>query len=118
MKYLNKGTDQAVKTTGLITGSRKANKTHSPEVHAMSKPGSGVRTNARILNIPYFAVWSWLFLFCFIHIFRTLRSQCRSYILTQHITDIDLILITGSIVEAFSISSGGGLDFHVGLALI
>ena len=60
MKNLNKGTDQAVKMTGLITRSRKANKTHrqSPEVHTMSKPGSGVRTNARILNIPYFAVWS------------------------------------------------------------
>ena len=61
MKNLNKGTDQAVKMTGLITGSRKANNTHrqSPEVHAMSKPGSGVRTNAMIHNIPYFAVWSW-----------------------------------------------------------
>ena len=31
----------------------------SPELHAMSKPGSGVRTNAMIHNIPYFAVWSW-----------------------------------------------------------
>ena len=53
MKNLNKGTDQAVKMTGLITGSRKANNTHrqSPEVHAMSKPGSGVRTNAKIPNI-------------------------------------------------------------------
>ena len=49
MKYLYKSTDQAVKITGLISGSRKAIKTHkhSPEVHAMPKPGPGVRTNAR-----------------------------------------------------------------------
>ena len=39
MKYLYKSTDQAVKMTGLKTGSRKANKTHkhSPEVHVMLK---------------------------------------------------------------------------------
>ena len=45
-----KSTDQAVKMTGLITGSRKAIETHkhSPEVHAMPKPGPGVRTNARV----------------------------------------------------------------------
>ena len=57
MKYLYKSTDQAVKMTGLITGSRKVNETHkhSPEVHAMPKPGPGVRTNARA---HYFAVWS------------------------------------------------------------
>ena len=57
MKYLYKSTDQAVKMTGLITGSRKADKTHkhSPEVHAMLKPGPGVRTNARA---HFFAVWS------------------------------------------------------------
>ena len=56
-KYLYKSTDQAVKMTGLITGSRKANKTHkhSPEVQAMPKPRPGVRTNARTHS---FAVWS------------------------------------------------------------
>ena len=44
MKYLFKSTNHAVKMTGLITGSRKANKTHkhSPKVHAMPKPGPGV----------------------------------------------------------------------------
>ena len=58
MKYLStRAQIKVVKMTGLITGSRKANKTHkhSPEVQAMPKPRPGVRTNARA---HYFAVWS------------------------------------------------------------